>query len=123
MAVKQYLNNKNLYKEIIISKAQGRLTKDAEKMIHLLAKNIIKKFNYTDIKDKEDCLQEGLYQLFKNWKQFDENKTENAFAYFTEVFKRGVAFGFNKYHKKVDGEYISNLRMDYYYEDGSSLDI
>ena len=42
-----YLNNKELYIEIIVSKAQGRLTRNAEKMLELLAKKTIKKCNYT----------------------------------------------------------------------------
>ena len=38
-----YLNNKDLYIEIIVSKAQGKLTRNAEKMLELLAKKTIKK--------------------------------------------------------------------------------
>ncbi len=38
-----YLNNKELYVEIIVSKAQGKLTRNAEKMLELLAKKTIKK--------------------------------------------------------------------------------
>ena len=41
-----YLNNKDLYVEIIVSKAQGRLTRSAEKMLELLAKKTIKKMRY-----------------------------------------------------------------------------
>ena len=40
-----YLNNKDLYVEIIVSKAQGKLTRNAEKMLELLAKKTIKKIN------------------------------------------------------------------------------
>lgn len=39
----QYLNNKELYIEIIVSKAQGRLTRNAERMLELLAKKNNKK--------------------------------------------------------------------------------
>jgi hypothetical protein len=31
---------------------------------------------------------------------FNEEKSVNAFAYFTEVFKRGIAKGFNELYKK-----------------------
>ena len=41
-----YLNNKDLYVEIIISKAQGKLTKNAERMLELLAKKTIKKMKH-----------------------------------------------------------------------------
>lgn len=100
---KEYLSSKDLYCEIIVSKAKGKLTRQAEKMLILLGKNIIKKFYYQNPDDKMDCLQNGYIQMFSNWHSFDELKSENAFAYFTEIFKRGVAAGYNKiYRKKGD---------------------
>jgi len=38
-----YLNNKELYVEIIISKAKGKLTRKAERMLELLGNKTIKK--------------------------------------------------------------------------------
>jgi len=38
-----YLNNRELYIELVVSKAQGRLTRPAQKMLELLAKKTIKK--------------------------------------------------------------------------------
>lgn len=105
---KIYLSNKELYIEIIISKAQGKLTKPAGKMFELLAKRAITRMRYFNPDDKLDCYQSGLLDMCQNWMSFDEEKSNNAFAYFTEVFKRGAAKGFNKYHKKKgddDNEY------------------
>ena len=48
-----YLNNKDLYIEIIVSKAQGKLTRNAEKMLELLAKKTIKKMRYWSNDDKK----------------------------------------------------------------------
>ncbi len=110
---KIYLNNKELYKEIIISKAMGKLTKDAEKMLILLAKNVIKRFYYQRPDDKLDCYQNGLLMMFKHWYSFDEIKSQNAFAYYTEIFKRGVAAGYNQLYKKFDGEYMFHQSLDF----------
>ncbi len=110
---KIYLNNKSLYKEVVISKAMGKLTREAERMLILLAKNTIKRFYYHNPDDKQDCLQNGLYMMFKFWYNFDEVKSTNAFAYYTEVFKRGVAAGYNQLYKKIDGEYMFNQSLDY----------
>jgi hypothetical protein len=104
----KYLNGRDLYYEIIVSKEIGKLTPKAEKMLILLGKNIIKKFRYYDEKDRDDCLSEAYYQLFKNWHLFDENKTDNAFAYFSEIFKRGLASGYKGIYKM---DYITK---DYY---------
>lgn len=100
-----YLNNRDLFIEIIVSKSQGRLTKSAEKMLELLGKKTIKKMRYWNNDDKLDCFQGGLLDMFSNWYNFNESKSVNAFAYFTEVFKRGMAKTFNEiYKKKGDNE-------------------
>ena len=105
-----YLNNKDLYVEIIVSKAQGKLTRSSEKMLELLAKKTIKKMRYYTNDDKMDCYQSGLLDMFQNWYNFNEEKSVNAFAYFTEVFKRGIAKGYNElYKKKGDNEHKIKL--------------
>ena len=105
-----HLNNTNLLCEIIISKHQGRLTKNAENYIILIAKEAIKVRPYKSAEDKADCLQSGLLDMFKNWYKFDEERYTNAFAYFTEVFKRGRAKGFNEiYRKKGDND--NNIKL------------
>lgn len=121
MKKKIYLNNKELYKEIIISKAMGRLTRQAENMLILLAKNVIKKFYYQRTEDKLDCYQHGLLMMFKHWYSFDEIKSQNAFAYYTEVFKRGVAAGYNQLYKKFDGEYMFHQSLDFTDSSGTTI--
>ena len=51
---------------------------------------------YQNPVDREDCLQTGLLQLFANWRGFDETRSNNPFSYFTEIFKRGMAFGWTQ---------------------------
>lgn len=100
-----YLQNKDLFIEIIISKNQGKLTNTAKLMFEILAKRTIKKMRYYNEDDRMDCYQSGLVDMFANWHNFDQDKTENSFSYFTEVFKRGLAKGFNQlYLKKGDNE-------------------
>jgi len=100
-----YLQNKELYIEIVVSKAQGKLSNNAKKMLILLALNTIKKFKYINIDDKMDCYQTGLLDMLSNWYNFNEEKFDNAFAYFTEVFKRGAAKSRNQiYSKKGDAK-------------------
>ncbi len=117
-----YLNNKELYIEIIVSKAQGRLTRNAEKMLELLAKKTIKKMRYWSNDDKLDCYQSGLLDMFQNWFNFNEDKSINAFAYFTEIFKRGLAKGWNDlYKKKGDNEHQIRLISINSANDGNGL--
>lgn len=119
---KHYLNNKELYIEIITSKAQGRLTRNAEKMLEILAKKTIKKMRYYSNDDKLDCYQSGLLDMFQNWYNFNEDKSINAFAYFTEIFKRGLAKGWNDlYKKKGDNEHLIKLISINSANDGNGL--
>ena len=94
---KNYLNNKDLYAEIVKSKEQDKLTREAEKMLILLAERTIRRMKYVDDQDRDDCLQFALLDLLKYWKNFNPDYP-NAFAYFTEIAKRGYAKGWNKIH-------------------------
>ena len=105
-----YLNNKDLLKEIIISKALGKLTNPAKFMLELLARKTHKKMRYYNNDDRLDCLQSGLLDMFSNWYSFDQEKSTNAFSYFTEVFKRGSAKGLNQLYKKK-GDIDGNVKV------------
>jgi hypothetical protein len=94
---KQYLNNKDLYDQIVLSIEQNKLTPEAEKMLILLAERATNKLSYVNNDDRQDCLQFALLDLLKYWRGFNPKYT-NAFAYFTEIAKRGYAKGWNKIH-------------------------
>lgn len=121
-AHKNYLSNKDLYCELIVSKATGRLTRQAEKMLILLAKNVIKKMYYNDPDDKLDCLQTAYLDIFSNWYQFDEGKGDNAFSYFTEIIKRGLAKGWNSRYKLKGDENAKVISLTGYTSDGEQFE-
>lgn len=105
---KNYLNNKDLYEEIKKSKEQDKLTPKAEKMLILLAERAIRKMSYVYAEDREDCLQFAILDLLKYWRNFNPDYP-NAFAYFTEIAKRGYAKGWNNIHPK---KYKDTLSID-----------
>ena len=43
---KNYLNNRDLYDQMVLSKEQDKLTRDAEKMLILLAEKAINRMKY-----------------------------------------------------------------------------
>jgi len=95
-----YIDRKELYNEILLSKEQNKLTKRSEELFILLAKETIKKMTYKNPDDRKDCLQEGLLVLFTRWHNFNPDISTNAFAYYTEIFKRALTQGFHKIHNK-----------------------
>jgi hypothetical protein len=100
---KKYLNNKDLHDQIVISQEKDKLTREAEAMLMLLAKEANKKLTYSRIEDKEDCIQQARLDLLKYWRGY-KPQYKNAFAYYTEISKRGFAKGWNRlYPKKYHG--------------------
>jgi len=82
---------------MVLSLEQNKLTPEAEKMLILLAERAINKLSYVNEDDRQDCLQFALLDLLKYWRNFNP-KYPNAFAYFTEIAKKGYAKGWNKIH-------------------------
>ena len=115
---KNYLNNKDLYNEIVKSKELDKLTPTAEKMFILLAERTINKLTYVSGDDRNDCLQFALLDLLKYWRNFYP-KYPNAFAYFTEIAKRGYAKGWNKIHPV---KYKNTMSIDRVNTSGSDSD-
>lgn len=91
---------KTLFIEVKTSKGLGRLTPKAQELFQVLVKNVIRKMQYADEDDRRDCQQTALMMLFANWHNFDCDRFSGAFAYFTEVAKRGLGQGFNEIHQK-----------------------
>jgi len=103
---KNYLNNKDFHAAMSESKELDALTPTAEKMLMLLAEKAINRMRYVNSDDRDDCLQFAMLDLLKYWRNFNP-KYPNAFAYFTEIAKRGYAKGWNKIHPKKYGGTIS----------------
>ena len=109
---KNYLNNKDFHAAMSESKELDKLTPTAEKMLILLAEKAINRMSYVNNDDKKDCLQFAMLDLFKYWRGFNPDYP-NAFAYFTEIAKRGYAKGWNKMHpQKYKGTISMNSASD-----------
>ena len=98
----KFLEDRDLYYKLVISKGRGKLTRQAQEMLILIANNTIRKKerNYNNMDDRNDCIQQGLLHMFQNWKNFNPKKYDTAFPYFTEIFKRGLADGINIINNK-----------------------
>ena len=68
------------------------------KMFQLLVKRMSGKFKYARAIDREDTEGQALYQLCRAWHKFDPERSNNPFAYYTQIAKMGFAQGFNQLH-------------------------
>lgn len=101
---KNYLNSVDFTYEILISQGRGKLTDKSYRMLLLLSEKMINKFDYRGDNDlKYDCKMTGLMQMLLNWEQFNGEKYSDAFPFFSEICKRGIARGL-----KVNTETVKN---------------
>ena len=119
-----YLEDSDLYYEIILSKGLGKLTRKAEYYFELIATNTIRRLLYKyKYGEMDDCLQHGMLKLFSNWFSFNEKRFKYALPYFTEMFKRGTTEGYNEFHNRKPHQkdkYIKYVSIDSI-NDGSSM--
>jgi hypothetical protein len=123
---KYYINNRDFTNEIIRCK-HGRLNEETQyqhkigelspKAIEyfiLLANRAVLKLTFSNPLDKEDCIQSAMLDLLRYWKNFNEEKSNNAFAYFTQIVKNGYAKEYKKIHKHIGkGEKIEFVSLSF----------
>ena len=93
-----YVKNSELLRAILESKEKGALTPETISMFYLMINGISKKMAYKDPEDKEDCMAFAMEDLCKYWNRFDPAKSNNPFAYYTQIAKNGFAKGWKKIH-------------------------
>ena len=106
---KQYVQNKELLKEIIKSKERDQLTNTAVLYLQLIAENLAKKKHYKCIEDKEDCIQTAMMDVAMYWRSFDPEKYNNPFAYYTSMIVNGLSKGWNKIYCKFKASEMTSL--------------
>lgn len=106
---KIYVSNKDLLREIILSKQQDQLTYNAVKMLQLIAENLVKKKHYKCPEDREDCIQTAMLDIALYWRSFDPERFNNPFAYYTSMLCNGLAKGWNRLYGKIKSSEITSL--------------
>ena len=92
----QYVNNRELLEAIVISKDRGELSPAALKMLDRMVKEISKVFKYKMEEDREDCMAFAMEDVIKYWDRFNPEKSNNAFAFYTQMIKNGYAKGWRR---------------------------
>jgi DNA-directed RNA polymerase specialized sigma subunit len=113
-----YVKPKEFYDEIVISKKQDALTPRAQEMMIKIANKASQRLVYKNPEDRKDCISSAYLDLLKYWRSFNPEKGSNAFAYFTEIAKRGFAKGWNQIHPK---KYKGTISMDSHGDDSEGI--
>ena len=91
-----HVRNKDLREEIIRCKEQDKLTPVALEMLMLMADKFGNKLTYIYKEDREDCMSTAVMDCFMYWRGYNPEKSQNAFAYYTQIIKNGYAKGWRK---------------------------
>jgi hypothetical protein len=113
----RYVDNRDMMKEVIISKATGILSPELLKQCMKIVKGVSKKFSYNDPEDRFDCECYAYEVIIKNWYHFNEDRYDNAFAYYTEIIKRGFAMQF----KILQKTRLNTISLDWTNDEGKKM--
>ena len=76
-------------------------------MLYDIAVHSNQKLKYRDEEDREDCIMGALEILIKKWDKFSFDKSDNPFAYYTQIAKNGFAKTWKDLHKIKTSNKIS----------------
>lgn len=96
-----YVRNADFLVALAESREQDELTPEAIEMITKIATRASQRLIYQDEEDRKDCISFAISDCYMYWRNFDPEKSQNPFAYFTQVCKNGFAKAWRrlgKYH-------------------------
>lgn len=97
----KYIDQKRLFQEIIISKENGELTPVALEMLMAIPTELSRTLKFKNEEDRIDCIAFAIEDIIKYWKGFNPSLSVNAFSYYTQMAKNGMAKGWKKLHGKT----------------------
>jgi len=97
-----YLNNKDILAQVILSKEQEKMTDRLAHMLQTLAARYGKKGNFANYTYNEDMQAYAMLMLVKTWKSFKPEKSQNPFAFFTQCIKNSFIQFLNQERRQRD---------------------
>ena len=80
-----YLNNANLLEELKNFKQTGKYSESLGEMFLQIATNLSNKTNFIGYTWKDEMISEAVLTCIKYCKNFNPDKSNNAFAYITQI--------------------------------------
>lgn len=115
-----YLNNKDLFAEVMKSKEQGQMTDKLAHMLVLLCARYGRRGQFASYTYNEDMQAYARMMLVRTWNSFNPEKSRNPFAFFTQCIKNSFIQFLNseKRHRNLRDELMVNqgLNPSYSYQ-------
>lgn len=81
---KNYINNADLLTQIKLSKKNGKMSDELANMLVLLTKRYASRGNFAGYSFIEDMQSHAHVQLCIAWDKFNDDKSNNPFAFYTQ---------------------------------------
>lgn len=91
-----YLSNKQMLEEIVTCQEKGKISDKLGKMFVLLATHYATKPNFSGYSYKDEFVASGILACCVAFPKFDKKKSDNPFAYFTQVIHHAFLQTLNK---------------------------
>jgi DNA-directed RNA polymerase specialized sigma subunit len=119
---KNYLNNKDLLAEVLLSKENDppKMTNKLAKMLQMLCARYGSRGQFAGYTYNEDMQAYAMMMLVRTWNSFNPEKSNNPFAFFTQCVKNSFIQYLNseKRHRTIRDELMVNegLNPSYTYQ-------
>lgn len=106
-----YLSNSKLLPAVIAAKAKGRVTNELAEMLMMLTTRYAQRPCFSGYSYKEDMISEALTNLCQNALKFNEEKSNNPFAYYTQCINNSFLQFLNveKKHRQIRDQLLVDL--------------
>jgi DNA-directed RNA polymerase specialized sigma subunit len=82
-----YITNEELLKEVVLFKQRGVMSEELGKMLLTISTHYSSKSNFSGYTWRQDMISESVLTCVKYLKNFNPEKSSNAFAYITQIIK------------------------------------
>ena len=99
---KNYLKNKDILAQVILSKENGQMSDRLAHMLQTLCKRYGKKGNFANYTYNDDMQAYAMMMLVRTWNSFKPEKSNNPFAFFTQCIKNSFIQFLNQERRQRD---------------------
>jgi hypothetical protein len=104
---KYYIRPEKFRAEYKLSQEKGEPTRKLLLMFERLAKKYSTKFHCRNKLDTDSCVNYALTEAWLKWDRYDEKRSSNIFAFFTEMIKNDLFT-----HYKVITKHKDHISFD-----------
>jgi DNA-directed RNA polymerase specialized sigma subunit len=110
---KDYLSNKQMYIEIIECQRIGKISDKLGKMFLLISQHFSTKKNFSGYSYRSDMISAGIVSCCVAFPKFDPQRSDNPFAYFSQVVFNAYLQTLNKEknHQKIRDKLLVEAEM------------